>query len=415
MKKLMIYPSRLHGEMRLPPSKSEVLRILLMLASQGKPCTLIGDFRNPCEDIMTMVRITEGLGASCRILPDGLQIVPGASFRAQECDVGFCATALRMSIPIFLLMGIPVHYRMKALLFRRCENSIREFLSCLDGVSFRMEKSSEEAHMYLSGRMTQNCFCLSAKETSQLLSGLVLGLAVLREEASFIQVEGNIPSKPYLDMTITLLERFGRRITLEGDHIVIHKGNAFLPDVYTPEPDASAAIFPFVLSVMGSDLKLPLFLNSLQGDAKLLRRLKRMAVEGFAPIRMDCNDFPDAAPLLALLASQTEGVSLLSGLDRLRKKECDRYTVTLEILNRFGAGISQEGEGAWRIEGRHYLHGGFFIDGYGDHRMVMLITAASLCADAPVGLTGWESIEKSWPCFFEECVRLGGKIQWQAE
>ena len=102
------------------------------------------------------------------------------------------------------------------------------------------------------------------------------------------------------------------------------------------------------------------------------------------PARIDCSDIPDLAPILALTCTQARGVSTLTGVSRLRLKECDRLLATQELLAQLGAkaDVSPDGD-TLTVYGPARLRGGFTADARGDHRMVMLLAAAALIADGP--------------------------------
>ncbi|PSR20386.1 MAG: 3-phosphoshikimate 1-carboxyvinyltransferase [Sulfobacillus acidophilus] len=108
----------------------------------------------------------------------------------------------------------------------------------------------------------------------------------------------------------------------------------------------------------------------------------------------------DEVPLLALLATQCEGTSVIGGAGELRVKESDRIRVTTEILRTMGAKIEEQPDG-WVIEGPTPLHGAA-VDGRGDHRMAMLAAVAATVARGHTQLTGEDSVRISYPRFFEQ-------------
>ena len=127
------------------------------------------------------------------------------------------------------------------------------------------------------------------------------------------------------------------------------------------------------------------------------------------PARVDCSDIPDLAPILALTCTQARGKSVLTGVGRLRLKECDRLSATVELLTRLGARVSvSDNDDKLTVYGPARLHGGFEADARGDHRIVMLLAAAALICDAPITVHGADALNKSWPGFLATWRKLGG-------
>lgn len=117
---------------------------------------------------------------------------------------------------------------------------------------------------------------------------------------------------------------------------------------------------------------------------------------------------PDLMPALAVAATQTPGITHLTKLARLRLKESDRLAAMAEGLARLGGRVVQEDD-AWTIEGNQRLSGGE-VDSHGDHRIAMALAIAATVANGPVTIQGAESVEKSYPDFWKDLERVGGKI-----
>ena len=168
--------------------------------------------------------------------------------------------------------------------------------------------------------------------------------------------------------------------------------------------------------------------NDSQGDAQVLEILRRMGLRlyrtrgelyavspshaGLMPAVIDCVNIPDLAPILALTCTQARGQSVLKGVSRLRIKECDRLAATCELLAQLGVKtqVSPDGD-SLAVCGPVQLHGGGQADARGEHRMAMFVAAAALLCREPITLTGWESVSKSWPAFWDTYRALGGKAE----
>ena len=112
-------------------------------------------------------------------------------------------------------------------------------------------------------------------------------------------------------------------------------------------------------------------------------------------------------PALSVCAALCEGTTVIKGAARLRIKECDRLAAMTDGLTRLGADITETEDGLI-IKGVKRLRGGF-VEGYNDHRIVMSLAAASVCGDGDIVISDMESINKSYPSFFEDMKRLGGE------
>lgn len=124
-------------------------------------------------------------------------------------------------------------------------------------------------------------------------------------------------------------------------------------------------------------------------------------------MEIDAAQIPDLVPILAATAALAKGRTRIYNAARLRIKESDRLAAMADGLNRLGAQVQETPDGLL-IDGVESLHGGE-VDGYNDHRVVMALSIAALRADGPVTISDAESIRKSYPAFFEDYNRLGGK------
>ena len=124
-------------------------------------------------------------------------------------------------------------------------------------------------------------------------------------------------------------------------------------------------------------------------------------------MEIDASQLPDLVPILAVTAALAKGRTRIYNAARLRIKESDRLAAMADGLRRLGVPVQETPDGLL-IDGVETLHGGE-VNGYNDHRIVMAFSIAALRADSPVIISDAESIRKSYPTFFEDYNRLGGK------
>jgi 3-phosphoshikimate 1-carboxyvinyltransferase len=438
------HPARLRGVASVPPAKSEAHRALLLAALGRLPCRLHGFTPPLCDDTQAMINGIVALGATVSQEEDTLTVLPVPDGRTRpfpvECDVHACAAALRMLIPVFLARGQAVRFTMDDGLYSRPLDAFAPLIQKLNATLIRTPSASgRRATVELSGLMPAGDYEIDGSLSSQFASGLLIALAHARTTAGLpapatLTIKPPIVSRPYLDMTLAQMKRFGAEYEEHGGGLfalspITQSGSG---DV-TVSPDWSQAAVLLCADAMGSGVILSGLRSpkagetSLQGDARIMSILREMGLRirnlpeglmvccpshaGLSPIEMDCSDIPDLAPILALTLTQANGISTLTGVSRLRVKECDRLAATQTLLTRLGARVEVSGDDdTLRIWGPAPLTGGFTADSESDHRMVMLLSVAALKCGEPITVSGIESITKSWPGYPATYQSLGGKI-----
>ncbi|MEG2481109.1 MAG: hypothetical protein RSB06_03660 [Clostridia bacterium] len=442
MSSVTFHPSRLHGSVAVPPAKSEAHRILLLSAIGRGECLLHGFVPPLCDDTQAMLAGITALGATVHHEGDKLRIVPAPppapTAPPITVHVGACAAALRMLIPAFLVRGQAVRFTMEPALFARPLNAFEPLIAQIGATMRRTPATpTAPAMVELSGVLHAGCYEIDGALSSQYASGLLIALSHATNKLgqaapSTLMVKPPIVSRPYLDMTIKLMERFHVPCAENEEGVFV------LPPATTSSPsderisgDWSQAAVLLCANAMGSGIMLDGLCcekgDCLQGDAHVLdvlsamgMRLYRTHGELYAvspsraelmPVTVDCSDIPDIAPILALTLTQAHGTSTLSGVSRLRVKECDRLCATLHLLRELGAKpqVSADGD-TLTVCGPVQLSGGFTADAQNDHRMVMLLAVAALIASKPITVSGVESLNKSWPSFLSDYQKLGGKL-----
>lgn len=397
-KTVTITPSPLSGKITVPPSKSISHRALICAAlADGKSeITNLLD----CADTKATIDILRAFGA--KITQNGDKTVvegikdPSAEAIADCCESG---STLRFLIPVAAALGCRTEFLGRAKLPQR---PITPYLTELtkNGVTFETETMPYK----ISGKLKAGDYSLAGNISSQFISGLLFALPILDGESKII-LTSPLESKPYVDITIAELKKFGVDITETeyGWHIA---GN----QQYTPfntaiEADMSQAAFFVVANALGSKIEIEgLNPNSLQGDRAILDITEKAKGKAFD---VDASQIPDLVPILTVLAALSEGTSHITSCGRLRIKECDRLAAITEELNKLGAKVTELPD-SLVIEGVKELHGGV-CDSHTDHRIPMSLAIASTRSTEPVTLNGAECVSKSYPTFFEDFVSLGGK------
>ena len=249
-----------------------------------------------------------------------------------------------------------------------------------------------------------------------------------------IRAEGPVTvrePRPTRDHTERMIRAMGGEITVDGGAVTVFPGPLEAISFAVPGDPSSAAFWAAMAALRpGRQIVLEnVLLNPRRtGFFRLLAKAGAdvtMIEQGDIPepwgqivvtggplkaFQLGADDIPamvDEVPLAALIATQAEGTSEISGADELRVKESDRIQVTYTILRALGARIEERSDG-WSIDGISPLRGGP-VDARGDHRMAMLTAVASTVAEGSIDLKGEESVAISYPDFFKEFLTLKGE------
>jgi 3-phosphoshikimate 1-carboxyvinyltransferase len=213
---------------------------------------------------------------------------------------------------------------------------------------------------------------------------------------STLRITGQIQSKPYLDLTTEAITCFGGGHGKEGFHS---------PGYITVEGDWSNGAFFITASMLGSKLDIQgLDVHSVQGDRAILDLLPQIAA---AKPCISAAQIPDLIPILSVAAAIHHG-AVFTDIQRLRLKESDRVTSTITMIESLG-GKAEATENTLTIYSTG-LTGGI-VDSFHDHRIAMAAAMAATKCTKTVTILGAECVSKSYPQFWEEYTRLGGKYE----
>jgi 3-phosphoshikimate 1-carboxyvinyltransferase len=218
----------------------------------------------------------------------------------------------------------------------------------------------------------------------------------------------NPGEKPWIDLTLSWLKRLN--VPYVNDNYRSYKvsgGKGIDAFEYkVPGDFSSASFFKLATLITDSQIELEnLDTNDVQGDKAVLDVLDAMSSEG--PMRIDVNPFIDALPVLAVAACFRKGATTLFNGAIARKKESDRIAAMAQELRKMGA-ILEEREDGLYIEPSSLK--GAKLHSHSDHRIAMALSIAALGATGPSEISEVECTAKSYPNFFQELKKLGGKI-----
>lgn len=411
---IRITPSSLSGEVMIPPSKSAAHRALICAAlakgeSRIKPyCT--------SDDIKATAECLRALGMKVSEDKEGYTL--GRDDTEKACVLNFneSGSTARFLLPIAAALGAEVAAEGRGRLPERP-------MAVLTGLlrEHGVEVSSDNLPINIKGKMTSGEFNVPGNISSQYISGLLLAAPLMTGD-TVINLTAPLQSVGYIDMTLDAMAAFGVTAEETSGGWKIPAGQAYKSNDMVIEGDWSQAAFFMSAAAIGGDIRIKgLDFASRQGDMAALDvfaafgadiniendvlHIKRGTLRG---IEVNAADIPDMVPAIAVTAAFAEGKTVIHSAERLRIKESDRIKTTLAVLSAMGVKTEEQPDGMVIYGGKPK---GADIDGAGDHRIVMAASVAAAFAEGESTIKGAEAINKSYPEFFGDFKKLGGKTR----
>lgn len=394
---IKIEPSKLCGRAIFPPSKSDSHRLLIAAALADGKSKIRGISK--CDDVLATIDSLNRLGADIYVDGDATEVI-GADIRNANTEkdlfVNESGSTLRFLIPLVLLTEKEIRFECRGRLAER-PMGIYENIILGQGGRFAKEKSA----ITIEGSLHSGEYRIPGNVSSQFITGLLFALPLLDGDSKII-IEPPFESKPYVDMTVHTLDKFGVNIITQNENtMIIPGGQKYTPSNETVEGDWSGGAFLLALRLLHPDIVIEGYDgNSLQGDRACIELFDRIK-EGSGSI--DISDCPDLGPILFAMAVYF-GEAEFIGTKRLRIKESDRCQAMKEELEKFGAMVEVY-DNSVTLKGGNLHAPTECLSGHGDHRIVMSL--AVLCSTLGGEIDGAEAVNKSYPEFFEAAEKLG--------
>ena len=419
MKALALAPARAaHGTVRLPGSKSITNRVLLLAALSGVGKTVVRGALD-AEDTRVMIAALQKLGVPLDDRKFAEIIVPGRAgkfSRKKDLFLGNAGTAFR-SLTAALALASRGEYRLMGVP-RMHERPIGDLVKALHAFGAHVDYVGEAGYPPLAIKRGQIDTRLPVKVrgdvSSQFVSALLMALPLAG--GGTIEIEGELVSKPYVEITMNLMRRFGVDIA-RHDWRKFRVSNAkyLSPGEIHVEGDASSASYFLAAGALaGGPVRVEgVGKDSIQGDVRFTEVLEKMGAKvsfgsdwieisshsGLKGFDLDLNHIPDAAMTAAVLALFAEGPTTIRNIGNWRVKETDRVAAMAKELRKLGAGV-EEGSDFIRVEPGKKVNPGISIDTYNDHRMAMCFSLVSL-AGVPVTINDPDCVAKTFPDYFK--------------
>jgi len=426
--------TRALGRIRLPGSKSISNRALLLAALSEGTTLLTGVLESDDTTVMRDALSALGVGVETLDKPGCVRVTgvgrrAGFPVKAAELFMGNSGTtarsltaALAFADGTYVVKGVP----------RMHERPIGDLVEALRGAGAQIDYLGNAGFPPLSvgprAAGAASTVRIRGDVSSQFVSAVLMALAWAGDEAR-VEVEGELTSRPYVDLTLKLMESFGVKVgNEEGKAFSIPAGSGYVaPPTYAVEGDASTASYFLAAGALGGG---PVRVEgvgraSAQGDVRFTEVLQQLGARidmgedwiecsGRPPFKafdLDMSAIPDAAMTAAVLALFADGPCILRRIASWRVKETDRISAMATELKRFGARV-QEGADFLRIfppldmiSRRTSTTATVPIETYDDHRMAMCFSLAAF-GPRPVKINDPGCVAKTFPDYFAAFERL---------
>jgi 3-phosphoshikimate 1-carboxyvinyltransferase len=417
----VIRQSTVEGTVTAPPSKSFTHRAMILGALTRSEFVL----KNPLvsEDTKATLDALHSLGTDI-FLSSGRLTIHCEELKSVEplIDSRNSGTTMRLMAGVASLLPEETTFTGDESLRRR---PMAGLMDALGQLGARHTYVGREGYppLKVSGPITGSSARVAGGTSSQFVSSLLIACTQKQGDTD-ISVDGVVTSRPYVDITLRMLDEFGAEVLEEDGAFRVPGAQLLGRGSYTVPGDYSSAAFMLVAAAItgGRVTVRNLDRRSPQGDREIVGLLRAfganvtvgdqsVTVDGgrLAGTDVDVRDTPDLFPILAVLAAVADGRTRISGGANLRQKESDRIATTTEFLSRMGATIKATEDGC-EVVGGEKLHG-TTVSTEGDHRILMAASVAALVSASETVIDDDESFKVSYPWFIRDVHQLGGRAE----
>ena len=417
--KAIIQPSSVSGEIFAPASKSSMQRACAAsLVRNGESI-----IHNPgiSNDDKAALRVIQALGAKINHFDDGsLKITSnGINPISNEVNCGESGLGIRMFAPLVAMSKVPMSIVGEGSLLSRPMDFFDEILPQLD---VRITSNNGKLPIQLQGPLQPQNIIIDGSLSSQFLTGLLMAYAAAEAQDVTIKVI-NLKSKPYVDLTLKVMEAFGLKVPINNNYESFEFKDSSIANTntvqYTVEGDWSGGAFLLVAGAIAGNITIKgLDIESTQADKAILLALNecgcKLSIQanqieiGPAPLKafqFDATDCPDLFPPLVALASYCKGKTVIEGVHRLTHKESNRALTLQDEFGKMGVKIELQ-DNIMIVHGDNNVKGAT-VHSRHDHRIAMACAVAALKAEGDTTIEEAGAVGKSYPNFYEHIQSLG--------
>ena len=408
-----VLPKIVKGKIVVPASKSDAQRAIIAASLANGKSKILNC--GTSEDVLHVLKACELLGAKVESIGSDSYIISGGKYvNVTELNVGESGLAIRLLTPIVATQNHKTLLNGKGSLLKR---PLLYFDENLPKMNVEVKSTNGFLPIEVQGPLKGGTYTVDGSQSSQYVSGFLMALPLV-DDATDLSVE-QLASKPYVQMTLNTLEKFGIRIENDNfNRFLIAGKQQYIPCDYQVEGDWSAASYWLVAAALGAEITISgLSMASLQADKKMLDALivagcnLQFSSDGISvkgnekkAFQFDATHCPDLFPALVSFAAFCPGISVISGVKRLKNKESDRGVALKTEFEKLGVLIELR-------EDEMYIHGGNTIEGcnihsHNDHRIAMCLAIVGLFSEKGVTIENSDAVAKSYPDFWKDLELL---------
>ena len=419
----IVSPSNVNGILAAPSSKSSMQRACAAALLHAGITHIYN--AGTSNDDKAALNIISLLGATIQRQENNISINSNG-FSANsipvenEISCGESGLSIRMFAPIAALSSSAITLTGTGSLLNRPMSFFDEIFPQL---KVNIETNNGHLPLKINGPLQPINISIDGSLSSQFLTGLLFALGASATEIVRVFVK-DLKSKPYIDLTLDVMNKFGYNIVNENyERFIINPKHIQQKNTidYVVEGDWSSASFLLVAGAIAGSVKVTgLDENSAQADKAIMQALKDCAAgininedgieitkSDLKSFTFDATDCPDLFPPLVALAAYCKGTTIIKGTHRLAAKESDRAKTLQEIFCKMGIEISLQKD-------EMFITGGTVksaeVSSHHDHRIAMAAAIAALGAEGNIEISNADAINKSYPQFYEDLKKLGTTI-----
>jgi 3-phosphoshikimate 1-carboxyvinyltransferase len=403
---MKIYKKSINGQIKIPASKSIAQRAIAA-ATLANGLSVLNNI-SFCDDTIAATNIAKSLGAKIKQKNSSLLVSGNFNLLNDSLFVNESGLSTRMFLPIAALLGKNFYITGTGTILKR---PMKNLVIAMKNFDVCVKTSNGFLPLKISGKLKHSIANIDASDTSQLLTGLLMALPLTSDKSELYV--SNLKSKPYIDLTISILNKFGIQIENSDYQKFVIEPQKYIPSELELEGDWSNAAFWFAAAAIAGNIKI-LNLNpkSKQADIAILKALNLANVDveyknnafivqksKIKNFDFDASDCPDLFPPLAILAAFANGTSKIKGVYRLLHKESNRAKAIVSQFSKLNIPC--------KIDNDYLIISGVKnvpsakLNSFGDHRMAMTAAILALKSADFIDIENHNCVSKSYPLFFD--------------
>ena len=415
-----VQKSKLNGKITCPPNKSYTHRAIFLAAlSDGK--SIVKKILHSNDTIAT-ISACRGFGVEVEEVENNVTIKNKIDETVQSSIINAenSGTTIRIAIAIAALSGGNTTLTGDDSLKKR---PMQPILDALETMGVKTESDEGRPPIHINGKIQGKEISINGDISSQFISALLI-IAPRLPEGLIINVEGKLVSKPYVDLTIAIMKKFGVEVKIEEEYkryVVSHQ--IYKPTTFSiPSDFSNLALLLAANVLLGDGLDIEISLGDMpQGDEAIVDILEKLGVNvrleddiitTESPIslkggKFDLSDTPDLLPAIAILALKSEKPIEMFNVKHARYKETDRIAIISRELKKIGLNVEEKDDGMILKKSSELIPAE--LNSENDHRLFMAFSIAGMFV-GECTVSDPDAVKVSYPEFISDLVNVGAKI-----